>query len=163
MRHFPLCIPTRHSNGSPSFSPETAGAPIPLVMRWPGYYLHEPEDIPCRTHTSSGKDSRLWWNLETFLSLDFGPGTPTWCAWRLVDIPIIRPNCHLIRWQFGLMVSISTNRQAHRVRFLGPKSRDKNVSRFHHCGVFCCIKESGLLRVLIIKNLLQGLIILWCI
>ena len=52
-------------------------------------------------------------------------------------------------------VDTCTNRQAHRVRFPGPKSRDKNFSRLHHnrdvladnpitslvcilCGIFLC-------------------------
>ena len=131
MRKYPIPL---GSNGSLSFSPEIGDArvnflldwdrrcQIPLGLRCPGCYsMGLPDDIPCRTHTSSGKNSRWWWNLETFLSVDFGPWNRTRCAWRLVQASTnqakvssnfpgiepgapddwynhqpIRPKCHLI-------------------------------------------------------------------
>ena len=83
-----------------------------------------------------------WWNLETFLSFDFGPGNQTRCAWRLVQVSPTVLNCHLITWQFSgpvgwylyqssLLILVPIVRQP-RVWFPGPKSRDKNDFRYHH-------------------------------
>ena len=34
MRHFFLCVPTCHSNGSPSFSPEIGNARVTILLAW---------------------------------------------------------------------------------------------------------------------------------
>jgi len=69
------------------------------------------------------------------------------CAPDDLLILTIRPNCYWIRWQFGLMVSISTNGQAHRVRFPELKSRDKKSPDFisiESSTLTCLFEQSNL-------------------